>query len=154
MMQKAIMMIALLAVLTASAQLLPPTPREGSELLAWNCAESTTLPDGWTARSGQWALRPGMYATAEIRMAMRSSALMVPASSVVRVLDRQVVFVVEDNAARAAQVATGIRSGDQVEILDGLKAGDEYVVMGQNKLTDGVRVERVKDAAAGGQPEK
>ena len=60
MMQKAIMVIALLGVLTASAQLLPPTPREGSELLAWNCAESTTLPDGWTARSGQWALREGM----------------------------------------------------------------------------------------------
>jgi len=112
------------------------------------------LLDNERGASGQWALRPGMYATAEIRMAMRSSALMVPASSVVRVLDRQVVFVVEDNAARAAQVATGIRSGDQVEILDGLKAGDEYVVMGQNKLTDGVRVERVKDAAAGGQPEK
>lgn len=103
---------------------------------------------------GQWVLRPGMYATAEIRMAIRTSALMVPASSVLRVLDRQIVFVVEGDAARAATVKTGIRSGDQVEITDGLAAGDEFVVMGQNKLTDGVRVERVKDAAKDEPPAK
>lgn len=62
MMQKAIMVIALLAVLTASAQLLPPTQREGSELLAWTCADTTAtaLPEGWTVRGGQWELRDGM----------------------------------------------------------------------------------------------
>ena len=98
--------------------------------------------------NGLWLLRPGMYATAEIRMAMRTSALMVPASSVLRVLDRHIVFVVEGPVARAASVKTGIRSGDQVEIVEGLSAGDEYVVMGQNKLTDGVEVERVKNATS------
>ena len=47
----------------------------------------------------------------------------------------------------------GIRSGDQVEIMEGLQAGDEYVVMGQNKLTDGANVERVKTApGAAGEP--
>lgn len=104
------------------------------------------LLDNERDEAGHWLLRPGMYATAEIRMAVRESALMVPASSVVRVLDRQVVFVVEGDAARAATVRTGIRSGDQVEIVDGLAAGDEYVTMGQNKLTDGVGVQRVADA--------
>ncbi len=98
--------------------------------------------------NGDWLLRPGMYATSEIRMAMRGAALMVPAASVLRVLERQIVFVVEGDTARAATVATGIRSGDRVEILDGLKAGDEYVTMGQNKLTDGVAVERVEAAPA------
>ncbi|MGD9873742.1 MAG: efflux RND transporter periplasmic adaptor subunit [Kiritimatiellia bacterium] len=97
-------------------------------------------------RSGgdPWLLRPGMYATAEVRMAMRETALMVPASSVIRVLDRQVVFVLEGSTARAATVRTGIRSSDKVEIVEGLSAGDEYVVMGQNKLTDGAAVERVE----------
>lgn len=95
---------------------------------------------------GAWLLRPGMYATAEIRLAVRANALMVPAASILRVLERQVVFVIEGNAARARTVATGIRSGDQVEIMEGLQAGDEYVVMGQNKLTDGANVERVKPA--------
>jgi RND family efflux transporter MFP subunit len=92
---------------------------------------------------GHWLLRPGMYATAEVSMAMREAALMVPAASVLRVLERQIVFVVEGDTARAATVKTGIRSGELVEIVEGLKEGDEYVVMGQNKLTDGVEVERV-----------
>ena len=116
---------------------------------ATRTAQVEILLDNERDASGHRLLRPGMYATAEIRTAMRESALMVPASSVVRVLDRQVVFVVEGDTARAATVKTGIRSSDQVEIVEGLAAGDEYVVMGQNKLTDGVGVERVKDAAAG-----
>ncbi len=95
--------------------------------------------------NGQWLLRPGMYATAEIGMALREDALMVPAFSVIRVLDRQIVFVVDGDTARAKEVTVGIRGGDQVEILAGLDPGDEYVVMGQNKLTDGVKVERVED---------
>lgn len=92
-----------------------------------------------------WLLRPGMYATAEVRMALRAAALMVPAASVLRVLERQIVFVVENDTARAATVTSGVRSGDKVEILTGLKADDEYVIMGQNKLTDGATVERVRD---------
>ena len=48
--------------------------------------------------------------------------------------------------AEARTVVTGIRSGGRVEIADGLAEGEEYVVMGQNKLTDGARVERVRDA--------
>ncbi len=99
--------------------------------------------------SGAWLLRPGMYATAEIRLAVRENALLAPAASVLRVLERQVIFVVEDGVARARTVVSGIRSGDQVEILEGLQDGEEYVTMGQNKLTDGVKIERVKPA--GGQ---
>ena len=40
----------------------------------------------------------------------------------------------------------GIRSGEFVEILDGLADGAEYVAMGQNKLTDGAAIERVAAA--------
>lgn len=96
--------------------------------------------------SDAWLLRPGMYATAEIRLAVREQALLAPAASILRVLDRQVIFVIEGDTARARTVVSGIRSGDQVEILEGLQDGDEYVTMGQNKLTDGVEIERVKPA--------
>lgn len=111
---------------------------------ATRTAQVEILLDNKHNGNGHWLLRPGMYATAEIQMATREAALMVPASSVLRVLDRQLVFVVEADVARPATVKTGIRSGDQVEILEGLAQGDEYVIMGQNKLTDGVPVERVK----------
>ena len=93
--------------------------------------------------NGLWLLRPGMYATTEIRSVGHKNALLLPAASILRVLDRQIVFVIEGDVARARNVTVGIRSGDMVEILEGMQDGEEYVVTGQNKLTDGVKVERV-----------
>ena len=97
-------------------------------------------------QDGGWPLRPGMYATAKLTLASSPGALAVPAAVVIRVLDRQLVFTVRDGVARATPVQTGLRDGAFVEILDGLAAGDEYVAMGQNKLTDGAPIERVQAA--------
>ena len=109
------------ATRTARAEVLLPNPKETGGLL----------------------LRPGMYATARLTLATSPGALVVPVSSVVRMLDRRLVFVVRDGAARAVDVKTGIRDGADIEILEGLAEGDEYVAMGQNKLTDGAPIERV-----------
>ena len=98
--------------------------------------------------NGTWPLRPGMYATAKLTLATSPGAMAVPASAVIRVLNRQLVFTVRDGQAHATDVRTGIRDGAYVEILEGLAAGDEYVVMGQNKLTDGAPIERVAAAEA------
>ena len=102
--------------------------------------------------NGAWALRPGMYATARLTLATSPGALVVPASSVVRALDRKLVFVVRDGTARAADVKTGIRDGEDIEIVEGLAEGDEYVAMGQNKLTDGAPIERVGAFGAAAEP--
>ena len=51
-----------------------------------------------------------------------------------------------DGVARAVDVKTGIRDGADIEIREGLAEGDEYVAMGQNKLTDGAAIERVAAA--------
>ena len=104
--------------------------------------------------NGSWPLRPGMYATARLTLATSPGALAVPASSVIRELDRQLVFRVENNTARAADVKTGLRDGAYIEILEGLSDGDEYVVMGQNKLTDGAPIERVAANGAAEEPAK
>jgi len=104
--------------------------------------------------NGSWPLRPGMYATARLTLATSPGALAVPASSVIRVLDRQLVFRVENNTARAADVKTGLRDGAYIEILEGLSDGNEYVVMGQNKLTDGAPIERVAANGAAEEPAK
>ena len=93
--------------------------------------------------SGAWLLRPGMYATATLRTAARDGIVLIPASSVIRVLDRHVVFVADGDTARAANVTLGVRSGDSVEIASGLLPGTEYITMGQNKLTDNAPIDRV-----------
>lgn len=92
-------------------------------------------------------LRPGMTATADITTATRDKALSVPIQSVtVRTPDQlkgkdgkapdvkagkdgfvEVAFVVVDGKAQARPVTTGIQSEDAIEILSGLKDGDQVV---------------------------
>ncbi len=98
-----------------------------------------------------WRFRPGMYATVRLSLATSPGALAVPASAIIRALDRQIVYVADGAVARAVDVRTGIRSGALIEIVEGLAEGDEFVIMGHNKLTDGAPIERV--AAADETPE-
>ncbi|MBQ7251554.1 MAG: efflux RND transporter periplasmic adaptor subunit [Kiritimatiellae bacterium] len=107
---------------------------------ATRTATAEVLLENERTENGDWLLRPGMYATASATLVSRKDVLAVPASALTRVFERRILFVVEDGTARARDVVTGIRSGDRVEILSGLAAGETYVVMGQNKLTDGVPV--------------
>lgn len=96
-------------------------------------------------------LRPGMTASADIVTKTNESALSVPIQSVaVRTVDQlamkgekrkdaearyksdrdgfvEIVFCIEKGKAIAKQVKTGIQSEDLIEILDGLKEGDEVV---------------------------
>jgi HlyD family secretion protein len=94
-------------------------------------------------------LRPGMTASAEVITKTENNALSVPIQSVaVRTLDQlamknekrkdaryqpdkdgfvEIVFCVERGKAIARQVKTGIQSEDLIQILDGIKEGDEIV---------------------------
>lgn len=71
-------------------------------------------------------LVPGEYVRAHILPragAARSSALVVPAEAVQSVEGRDVVFVRTPTGFRAQPVRTGARSGDRVEIVEGIAAG-------------------------------
>ena len=96
-------------------------------------------------------LRPGMTATAEVMTKTEDRALSVPIQSVaVRSIDQlarkgekrsdaekrykadkdgfaEIVFCIEGSKAIAKQVKTGIQSETLIQILDGLKEGDEVV---------------------------
>ncbi|MBQ9345205.1 MAG: efflux RND transporter periplasmic adaptor subunit [Kiritimatiellae bacterium] len=113
-------------------------------------AQVEVLLDNERTPDGSWLMRPGMYATASMQIAARAGVLTVPASALIRVLDHQILFVVnaDGHTVRAQTVETGLRDNDRVEIVSGLAANEEYIVMGQNKLTDGAPIERVGVASA------
>ncbi|MGE5285545.1 MAG: efflux RND transporter periplasmic adaptor subunit [Actinomycetota bacterium] len=73
-------------------------------------------------------LRPGSFARAEIVVEADRTAVMVPASAVVTFAGLEKVFVVRDGKAVEQRIRTGRRSGDRVEILDGVAAGEPVVV--------------------------
>ena len=72
-------------------------------------------------------LRPGSFARAEIVVEADRSAIMVPARTVVTFAGLEKVFGVKDGKAVEKRIRTGRRSGDRVEILEGVAAGDAVV---------------------------
>ena len=73
------------------------------------------------------ALRPGMYATAMIRPAT-AKALTVPAQAVLPTGTQNLVFVNRgDGRFMPRAVSVGIRSDSLVEVVQGLKPGDEVI---------------------------
>ena len=76
------------------------------------------------------ALRPDMYANVRVH-ADRGERLVVPQSAVLYAGERSFVFrALGEGRFRPQSVEVGIRSGEQVEILSGLEAGDPIVTSG------------------------
>jgi cobalt-zinc-cadmium efflux system membrane fusion protein len=76
-------------------------------------------------------LRPEMYATAEIARGASRSALFVPEVSVQNLNGNPVVFVRRANSEfEARPVKSGARVDHEVEIVEGLKDGEEVVTAG------------------------
>lgn len=90
--------------------------------------------------SGEWLLRPGLYAEGRIVLELRQDVVVVPADIVLRRGTRFLAFVVNGGKAETRELRTGIRDGNALEVLDGLRVGEHVVVMGQHRLADGVPV--------------
>lgn len=79
-------------------------------------------------------LRPGMFATVVLRGELAAKAVLVPREAVIDTGDREVAFVVGDKPGHfePRRVRTGwTGEGGNVQILEGLAAGEEVVVSGQ-----------------------
>ena len=80
---------------------------------------------------GLW--RPGSAVKARITVEQQQAALVVPLAALQTLEQRDVVFVREGDRYIAHPVRLGKRDARQVEVLNGLEAGDE-VVVGQSYL--------------------
>ena len=86
-------------------------------------------------------LKPGMLLTVLIETASRSS-LSVPELAVTQDGGASFVHVVGgDGIARRVEVRTGLRENGRVEILHGLKPGQQVVTEGDARLSDGMKVQ-------------
>ena len=85
-------------------------------------------------------LLPGAFAEVRLVLERIDDALLVPSIALIPGLEATTVYVVEDGAAQPRQVQVGRRTAEQVQILDGLAAGDEVIVSGLQQLKPGVAV--------------
>lgn len=88
--------------------------------------------------AGEWLLRPGLYAEGRIILQERRDVVVLPADVALRRGPRFLAFVVTaDDRAETRELTVGVRDGNLLEIVAGLRAGERVVVMGQHRLTDG-----------------
>ena len=93
------------------------------------------------------ALRPGMLLSVDVYRPERR-ALVIPEIAVVQVAQDAHVFVVgEDGKVARRAVVTGARRPGDVEIVEGLQAGERIVVDGTVKLRDGMTIVEAAKAA-------
>ena len=81
-------------------------------------------------------LKPGMFATVELRAELKPAALLVPDSAVLRSGETNTVFVALDGGHfEPREVRLGPRAdNDSYEVLSGLKEGERVVTSGQFML--------------------
>ena len=85
-------------------------------------------------------LRPGLFARVSLILERRENALVAPEQAIVPVGQQTLVYRVVDGKAVMTPVKLGLRRPGQVEILEGLNAGDLVVTDGQLKIRDGAPV--------------
>lgn len=90
------------------------------------------------------ALRSGMYAEVSLTTAIHSQSVGIPKNALRK--DDQGPFVVIETQGKAAHktVTTGLVTGEWIEIIEGLHAGDSLIVKGQTYLKDGDPVKVVQ----------
>ena len=89
-------------------------------------------------------LKPGMFARVKIYPTIHKGALIVPFKSVMKREGTTVVFVIEGTTVKLRAVTAGITNEREIEVIDGVKEGEEVVVEGHYGMADKttVRVER------------
>jgi len=94
------------------------------------------------------AIKPGMFARVEMPTETQADVLAIKSEAIVVKNGKNTVYVVEDGRAAAKEVVAGLDTGEQVEIIQGLKAGDQVIVKGQTLVEQGGKVRIVGGSAS------
>ena len=83
-----------------------------------------------------YLLKPGMFPKIKL-WGEKKNVLLVPKWAVVKKEGKEQVFVVRDNRAYLQKVIVGLEKDGLVQIMKGLKEGDQVVISGQIDLNSG-----------------
>jgi membrane fusion protein (multidrug efflux system) len=92
-------------------------------------------------------LRPGMFARVAIVYERKLDALQIPRTALLDGDGPPKVFVVQEGKAVERAVQLGLSNGAMVEVVSGLKDGEQVVVVGQGALKPGATVRVVNTPA-------
>ncbi len=97
-------------------------------------------------------LRSGMFARVLYEGGGSREALLVPRSALVGGIRRPELFVVQGGKALLRRVVAGLEFQKQVEVLEGVAAGEEVVTSGQEELKSGSQVTVISEKKSQAKP--
>jgi len=97
------------------------------------------------------ALKPGYFCRVRLILSVDEASPVIPEEAIVPRENAFFVYVVSDGKAVMREVRKGERLTGRIQILEGLAPGDEVIVGGHQKVSDGVPVQprSAGDAPAG-----
>ena len=102
-----------------------------------------------TLGNGAGKLRANGAAQVTVFANSKSDAVIIPSAAITldatNANEGTVMVVDAQNIAHETKVTVGIRTTDQIEIIDGLQGGETVVIEGNYSLPDGTRVQIAKD---------
>lgn len=96
------------------------------------------------ANSTQHPLKAGMFGRVSFLSVREGESLSIPRQALIGSTKNPQVFIVEQGVAKLRPIVIGSEYGTSIEVLSGLRLGEEVVVSGQNNLKDNVTVTVVK----------
>lgn len=85
-------------------------------------------------------LTAGLFVNVTELMGNKKNIILIPANSLLATIDGQQVFKVVEGKAVPTPIKIGIRTADQVQVVQGIKTGDLVVSAGQQKIKEGTLV--------------
>ena len=78
------------------------------------------------------ALKPGMFATLNIKSALKDKVLQIPTEAIINTGEKQIVFVVKTYGSyEAREITTGLVANNMTQVASGLHLDEEVVMSGQ-----------------------
>jgi membrane fusion protein (multidrug efflux system) len=85
-------------------------------------------------------IKPGRYASVELTKKEIKDALAVPSESLIQEMGKNILFLYKSGQAERTEVITGLRTESQIQIIQGLSAGDTVITSGVMQLRTGMPV--------------
>lgn len=92
------------------------------------------------ANNSRTPLKAGMFAQVNFTSITNRQALTIPRAAIVTSIKNPRIYVVENGVAKLRDINAGKEVNRRVEVLGGLRAGENVVVSGQNNLSDNTQV--------------
>lgn len=85
-------------------------------------------------------LKPGHSATIDIKLREIKNAIVIPSISSIAEMGRDLVFVYKGGKAHQVEIKKGIRTASDIQVIEGLVAGDTLLTTGVMQLRDDMPV--------------